>query len=72
MHSDALRTTEHFRWKNKNTIAYTLTIDDPKIFAAPWSQEFTMRARPDWEANGIMEYECQENNRCPAGHCQGR
>jgi hypothetical protein len=72
MHSDALRTLEHYRWKDKNTISYTLTIDDPKIFTAPWSQEFTMKARPDWEANGIMEYECQENNRCPGGHCQGK
>jgi hypothetical protein len=71
MHSDALKTTEHFRWKDKNTVAYTLTIDDPKIFTAPWSQEFTMKARPDWVANGIMEYECQENNRCAGGHCQG-
>jgi hypothetical protein len=71
MHSDALRTIEHFRWKDPNTIAYTLTIDDPKIFAAPWSQEFSMKARPDWEANGIMEYECQENNRCAGGKCQG-
>jgi hypothetical protein len=72
MHSDALRTIEHIRWKDAKTLSYLLTIDDPKIFSAPWSQEFTIKARPDWEPTGLMEYECQENNRCPGGHCQGK
>jgi hypothetical protein len=46
-----------------------LTIDDPKIFAGPWAQEFTIRARAEWEKNGMVEYFCEENNRCPGGRC---
>jgi hypothetical protein len=46
-----------------------LTIDDPKIFTAAWSQDFTMTLHPDWEQMGIFEYVCEENNRCPGGKC---
>jgi hypothetical protein len=69
MHSDALRTVEHISWKDAKTLSYQLTIDDPKIFTAPWSQDFTMTLHPDWEQMGIFEYVCEENNRCPGGKC---
>jgi len=69
MHSDALRTIEHISWKDANTLSYQLTIDDPKIFTAPWSQDFTMTLHPDWDQMGIFEYVCEENNRCPGGKC---
>ena len=72
MHSDALKTIERIAWKNENTLSYTLTIDDPKIFTAAWSQEFTIAAKPEWEAAGLYEYVCEENNRCPGGKCQGK
>jgi len=73
MHSDALRTIEHIRWKEGNkALSYLLTIDDPKIFNAPWSQEFEMKARPDWDVTGLFEYVCEENNRCVGGKCQGQ
>jgi hypothetical protein len=71
MHSDALRTTERIHRKDDKTLSYQLTIDDPKIFTRPWSQDFEMKARPDWEQMGIFEYVCEENNRCPGGHCGG-
>ncbi len=70
MHSDALHTTERMKWKDAATISYQLTIDDPKIFSAAWSQDFEMKARPDWEKMGIFEYVCEENNRCPGGKCE--
>jgi len=69
MHSDALKTTEHIKWKDQSTIAYQITIDDPKIFTAPWSQDFEIKSRPDWDGQGLYEYVCEENNRCPGGHC---
>lgn len=72
MHSDAMRTIEHLKWKDQNTISYQLTIDDPKIFTAPWSQEFQIKSRPDWDKTGLYEYICEENNRCPGGHCGGK
>jgi hypothetical protein len=69
MHSDALHTIERIRWKDKSTLFYELTIDDPKIFSAPWSQEFQIVAKPEWDAAGLYEYVCEDNNRCPGGKC---
>ncbi len=69
MHSDALKTTERISRKDATTLTYKLTIDDPKIFTAPWSQEFEIKAKPEWEKMGIFEYVCEENNRCPGGKC---
>lgn len=71
MHSDALHTIEKIRYKNATTLTYDLTIDDPKIFTAPWSQEFEMSSKPEWDKDGLYEYVCEENNRCPGGHCSG-
>jgi hypothetical protein len=68
-HTDALRTVEHLTLKNRSTISYRITIDDPKIFTAPWSQDFELTAKPEWEALGLLEYVCQENNRCAGGTC---
>ena len=69
MHSDAFHTIEKIRWKDAKTLTYDLTIDDPKIFTAPWSQEFEMVAKPEWDKDGLYEYVCEENNRCPGGKC---
>ena len=69
MHSDELTTIEHIRWIDSETLSYVLTIDDPKIFTEPWSQEFTISSKPDWHELGILEMVCQENNRCPGGNC---
>ena len=69
MHSDALHTIERLKWKSKDTLSYELTIDDPKIFTAPWSQEFQIVAKPEWDAAGLYEYVCEDNNRCPGGKC---
>ena len=62
MHSDALHTTERLRWKSPTAISYTITIDDPKIFTKPWSQEFEIIAKPEWEKDGLFEYVCQQAN----------
>jgi hypothetical protein len=69
MHSDAVKFTERFTWKDKNTISYLLTVDDPKIFTKPWSQEFQIISKPEWDGAGLYEYVCEENNRCPGGKC---
>lgn len=69
MHSDALRTIEHIKWKDDKTLSYQLTIDDPKTFTRPWTEEFTMAAKPEWDKIGLFEYVCEENNRCPGGKC---
>ena len=68
MHSDAMRSIERMRFKSPTTLYYQITIDDPKIFSAPWSQEFQIMARPEWDATGLFEYVC-DNLICPGGNC---
>ena len=67
-HSDALRTTERIQ-RQGNKLLYQITIDDPKIFTRPFSQDFEMTLRPDWDELGLLEYVCEENNRCVGGNC---
>ncbi len=40
-------------------IKYTMTVDDPKTYTAPWTNE---RIFTPFEGD-LMEYVCQENNR---------
>ena len=68
-HSDALHTTERLR-RDGDKLLYQITIDDPKIFTRPFSQDFVLTLRPDWEQLGLLEYVCEENNRCAGGHCR--
>lgn len=70
MHSDALTVTERIDYKAPGTLRYVMTLDDPKIFTEPWSQEFEITARPEWSDVGLLEYVCEENNRCPGGVCE--
>jgi hypothetical protein len=68
-HTDALHTTEHLT-RQGNKLFYRITIDDPKIFTRPFSQDFELTLRPDWDALGLLEYACEENNRCAGGNCR--
>ena len=71
MHSDAFRTIERLRRVDQNTLSYEFTVEDPKIFAAPWTEQLQMTLHPEWEEVGLYEFQCQENNRCPGGKCAG-
>lgn len=68
-HSDALHTVERLTHQG-DKLLYQITIDDPKIFTRPFTQDFELSSRPDWEELGLMEYVCQENNRCAGGTCE--
>ena len=68
-HTDALKTTERLQ-RAGNKLQYRITIDDSKIFERPWSQDFELTLRPDWNELGLLEYVCEENNRCPGGKCR--
>jgi len=59
-HSDALHTIERFTRTGKDHIAYQITLEDPKAFTKPWTNERIFTLRPDWE---VMEYSCEENNK---------
>jgi len=68
-HSDQLRTVERLTHQG-DSMLYQITIDDPEIFTEPFTQDFQLSLRPDWEALGLLEYVCQENNRCAGGSCE--
>ena len=68
-HSDALHTVERLK-RDGDKLIYQITIDDPKIFTKPFSQDFVLTLRRDWEQLGLLEYVCEENNRCAGGHCR--
>lgn len=68
-HSDALHTIERLT-RVGDKLRYQITIDDPKIFTRPFSQDFELTVRPDWEPLGLLEYVCEENNRCAGGTCR--
>ncbi len=49
------------------TMSYQVTFEDPKIWTAPWTVDLQMRLHPTWN---ILEFVCEENNRCLGGKCQ--
>jgi hypothetical protein len=65
-HSDSLHTIETLHHMDPTTVAYQITIDDPKVFTKPWTQEFQMKLHPTWT---LLEQICEENNRCQGGQC---
>ena len=58
-HSDQLHVTQTFTRTDARHIAYTMTIDDPKMYSKPWRNErvFTLNDGP------LLEYSCEENNK---------
>jgi hypothetical protein len=70
MHSEAFHTIERLRRVDTDTISYEFTVDDPKIFTAPWTEQFEMKRHLEWDSVGLYEFVCEENNRCPGGQCK--
>ncbi len=58
-HSDALHMIQTFERIDADHIKYTMTVDDPKAYTEPWTNE---RIFTPIEGD-LMEYVCQENNR---------
>ncbi len=59
-HSDALHVVERYRRTGPDTIAYDVTIDDPKTYKAPWTASRVLTRHPEWT---LKEYVCEENNK---------
>jgi len=59
-HSDALHIVERLRRVGADTIAYAVTVDDPKTYQQPWTASRTLTRHPDWT---LKEYVCEENNK---------
>jgi hypothetical protein len=58
-HSDALKVTERITALDANTLQYEATIEDPKVYARPWTIRMPLyrRREPDMQ---LMEYKCVE------------
>lgn len=65
-HSDAMHVVERVKWIAPRVVLYEMTLDDPKIWTKPWSEQFYMVLHPNWE---LLEYVCNENDRCANGKC---
>jgi hypothetical protein len=59
-HSDQMHLVEKLRRTGPTTIAYEVTVDDPKTFVAPWTQSRVLQLRPGME---LAEYVCLENEK---------
>ena len=58
--SPQLQVTERFTRVADDRIVYRYTMDDPAVFAEPWTAELPMRALAEGER--IYEYACHEGN----------
>jgi hypothetical protein len=60
--TDRLHLVERFTRQNMTTMDYSVTIDDPGAYTAPWTSGYTV----GWsEGSEMFEYICQENNVSP-------
>jgi len=59
-HSDALHIIERFRRRDFGHLEIQFTIDDPKVYAKPWSFTTENHLVPDTE---LLEYICNENEK---------
>ena len=58
-HTTAYHVIERFERTAYDTLKYSATIEDPNVFAKPWTEAGTFTLHPEWQ---IQEYICDENN----------
>jgi hypothetical protein len=57
--SAALAITERFTRTGDETLLYSITVDDPETWTAPFTMQFTLERDDDYE---LFEYACHEGN----------
>ena len=62
-----LHVVERFRRIDADTLLYQFTVDDPTVWTAPWSGEYTWPA----SKNRVYEYACHEANYSFSGILRG-
>jgi hypothetical protein len=67
-HTEQLHLIERVTRTSFDRLDYTVTVDDPGAYDAPWTSGYTLRWNP---GGGISEYVCQENNQSPEGMVVG-
>ena len=62
-----LHVVERFRRVDADTLLYGFTVEDPTVWSAPWSGEYTWPASD----NQVFEYACHEANYSFGGILRG-
>lgn len=57
--TEAMRVTERFTRVDANTINYTVTIEDPKVYTRPWTVALPLNRDDSYQ---MFEYSCTEGN----------
>src|SRR5688572_20581604 len=57
--SESMKVTERFTRTDANTINYTVTIEDPKVYTKPWTVSLPLNRDDSYQ---MFEYSCQEGN----------
>ncbi len=55
-HSDELHVVERWSFVDKDTISYQATVEDPKVFSAPWTVNVLLNRRRDKNFQLIEDY----------------
>jgi hypothetical protein len=55
-HSDELHVVERWSFVDKDTISYSATFEDPKVFSAPWKVNILLNRRRDKDFQLIEDY----------------
>ena len=59
-HSDQMHVVQRYTRNANDTLAFEITVEDPKAYTKPFTNKRTFKLRRDWE---LMEYSCEENNK---------
>ena len=65
--SENMKVTEYFRYENADKVIYSFTVEDPSVWTAPFSGEYSW---PRTE-NKVFEYACHEANYALEGILKG-
>lgn len=55
-HSEQLQVTERWRFVDGDTIAYSATLEDPKVYSRPWTVDVLLHRRRDLGGRLIEDY----------------
>jgi len=58
-HSDQLHVIQRYTRTDAKTLAFEITVEDPKMYTKPFTNKRTFRLNP----GELMEYSCMENNK---------
>jgi hypothetical protein len=65
-HTDKMHVVERITFTDAVNATYDVTLEDPEIWQAPWTDHWKAELKPSWK---IFEFVCDDNDRCRGGKC---